>query len=298
VKAAEARPPAEADRPVPALGRWERRYLMVVAAFTLYVAFWGLLFPGGLGVDLPGLAKDFNHALPFNLVIPPLHARFIGALYLGASVFLLLALRRGQTWREQRIGLWMVLLWTGMLELISLLHLEIFDWHRQPARPLVAWWLAYTWFPLQAAWILWRRGDRPLAAAAPAEDGPGRGSRRGLTLLGWALVALAFLLFLAPESSAALWPWKLPPILAQVYSGPFLALGWGALLAARTASGGERAGYLWAALTFALAALAASARHRDLFDFHRAGPWIWFGGLLLAAAFLLPAALAVRRSPR
>lgn len=294
----EARPPAEGDRPMPALGSWERRYFMVVAAFTLYVAFWGLLFPGGLGVDLPGVAKDFNHALPFNLVIPPLHARFIGSLYLGASVFLLLSLRRDQTWREQRIGVWMVLVWTGMLELVSLLHLEIFDWGRQPARPLVAWWLAYTWFPLQAAWILWRRGDRPLTAAVLVDGSLGRSARRCLTVLGGVLVVLGCVLFLAPVTAAALWPWKLPPILGQIYSGPFMALGWGALLAARTASARERAGYLWAAVVFALAALAASTRHRDLFDFHRAGPWIWFGGLLLAAAFLLPAALAVRRSPR
>lgn len=278
---AEPRDAAATLRP---LGTWERRFLWVVAAFTLYIAFWGLLFPAGLGVDIPGMAKDFNHALPFNLTIPPLHARFIGSLYLAAGVILLLALRRGQTWREQRVCVWMILVWTAMLELISLRHLEIFDWGRQPLRPLAAWWLAYTWFPLQAAWLLWRRGDRPLSVATA--DASDRSLSRFLTGLGLAVVAVALLLLLAPQAGAALWPWKLPPILGQIYSAPFLALGLGALLAARTADHRERSGFLWSSLVFALAALSASVRHRDLFDFNRVAPWIWFGGLLLIAAVL------------
>ena len=48
----------------------------------------------------------------------------------------------------------------------------------------------------------------------------------------------------------------------------------------------EVAGYAEPSLVFALAALSASVRHRDLFDFNRVAPWIWFGGLLLIAAVL------------
>lgn len=287
-------PPAAAS--AAPLGLWERRFLMVVVSFTLYVAFWGLLFPAGLGVDLPGVAKDFNRALPFNLIIPPLHARFIGALYLGASVIQLLALRRGQTWREQRICVWVVLLWTAMLALISLMHLEIFDWDRRPVRPLAAWWLAYIWFPLQAAWLLWRRADRPGAAGrAQAADRP---LVAILSVLGLVLTAIALLLFIAPGTGVLLWPWKLPPILGRIYSGPFLTLGIAALLAARAADHRERSGYLWSILVCAVGTLAASVRHLDLFDFGRIAPWVWFGGLLLGIAALSTWGLipALRRS--
>lgn len=270
-----------------ALGPWERRYVAVVAAFTGYVAFWGLLFPGGLGRPVPGFAKDFSHALPFVLTIPPLHARFIGALYLAATLILLLALGKGRPWREQRVCVWMILVWTAALELISLLEPDLFAWDRRPLRPLVAWWLAYTWFPLQAAWILWRRRDRPLAAPLPAAVDDTPVLRLCLQLLAATCLVLAALLFLAPQTGAALWPWQLPPVLARVYSGPFLSLGIGALVAARARGWRERSGFVLSTLSFALVTLAASLWHRQLFSLDRPSSWFWFGGLALAAAALL-----------
>lgn len=280
-----------------ALGRWERRYLLVVAAFTAYVAFWGILFPQGLGRPIPGFAKDFSHALPFVLTIPPLHARFIGALYLAATLILLLALGRGRGWREQRVCVWMILAWTAALELISLLEPELFAWDRRPLRPLIAWWLAYTWFPVQAAWILWRRRDRPLAAPAQAaaEDAPAL--RLCLQLLAGICLCLAALLFLAPQTGAALWPWKLPPVLARVYSGPFLSLGVGALVAARARGWPERLGFVLSILSFALVSLAASLWHRQLFTFDRPATWLWFGALAsVSAAFLAWGLIPARRA--
>lgn len=275
----------DAGRPV--LGTWERRYVAVVAAFTAYVAFWGILFPQGLGQPIPGFAKDFSHALPFVLTIPPLHARFIGALYLAATLLLLSALAGKRSWPQQRVCVWMILTWTAMLELISLMHLDLFAWDRRPVRPLVAWWLAYTWFPLQAAWILWRRRDRPLASPAGEASDDAPRLRLSLDLLALVCLALAALLFLAPQTGAELWPWKLPPALARIYSGPFLALAVGAAVAARAGDWAARAGFVWATLSFALVALAASFWHRQLFSFDRPASWIWFGGLALAAAALM-----------
>lgn len=268
------------------LGAWERRYVMVVAAFTSYVVFWGIIFPQGLGRQIPGFAKDFSHALPFDLTIPPLHARFIGALYLAATVLLLSALRRGRTWAEQRVCAWMILTWTASLELISLLEPDLFAWDRRPVRPLVAWWLAYTWFPLHVAWILWRRRDRPWRAdAASPDEAPAL--RSVLYVMGGACLAVAALLFIAPGAGAAAWPWKLPPVLARLYSGPFLALGVGALVAARRGRWAERSAFVVSTAVFAAVTLAASAWHRQLFDISRPATWIWFGGLGLCLAALL-----------
>ena len=56
-----------------------RVYFFVVLWFTLWVGFFGTFRP-----------EEILRALPWP--VPPLHARFIGAFYLSATVFLLLSL--------------------------------------------------------------------------------------------------------------------------------------------------------------------------------------------------------------
>jgi len=265
------------DRP---FGAQMRRFYFAVAALTLYVAFWGFFFPGGLPVALPGFAKGFDDALPFDLAIPPLHARFIGAFYLAATVGLVYLARRARRWSDARIFTWVILAWTAMLGWVSFLHFEIFDWTRPP---VVAWFPAYVLFPLYAGWLVWRGQTSPTLVA----DGSLPLVLRTLFFaLAIGLVPLALALFLVPEAMVGLWPWKILPILAQVYSAPFLAFGVGGLLSARARAWSEVRGFVYTLIAFALGTLVASAMHRALFDPGRPVTWVWFAafgiGLVLA----------------
>jgi hypothetical protein len=263
--------PPESPMPIdPPFGKNMRRFYLLVAALTFYVMFWGFFFPGGLPLQLPGFAKSFDDALPFNLVIPPLHARFIGSFYGAATILLVYLALRARTWSDARICTWMIFIWTGILGIISFLHLEIFDWARPP---WFAWMLAYIGFPLYAAWLLWQHRALPSLAA----DGTVAALLRAwFWVLAIALVPLSLALFFAPAAVAAAWPWKIPPILAQVYSGPLMAFGLCGALAARAGTWREVRGYVWVTLLFALGTLIASGIHRALFDPGRPVTWLWF----------------------
>ncbi len=162
------------------------------------------------GSDIWGyfVPRKVDSAIPW--LVPPLHARFLGAVYL--SGFVLLARRTSfpGAMREARVLVPLTILWTGLLFLISLFYFDQFDWGRQarsgsgsaPTSPI----------RLIGAWLVWRhRGDRRNARRggscrrlyAPI-------SRRRAS--SSASVALALLI--APAGMAAIWPWKISELLA------------------------------------------------------------------------------------
>ena len=60
-------------------------------------------------------------------------------------------------WQEIRVVTLMLAVWTGVLGIVSLFHLEAFPWsHGQTS----FWFFAYICFPLAALWVAWcQRGD-------------------------------------------------------------------------------------------------------------------------------------------
>ena len=100
------------------------------------------------GLFLPAQIDQF---LPFK--VPPLHARFIGAMYVAGAVMMLLA-AASRAWRAVRVATVILAIWTGMLGIVSLLHVTVFDWSW---RPTWFWWFAYIWFPIGAAFIAWNQ---------------------------------------------------------------------------------------------------------------------------------------------
>ena len=247
-----------------------RPFFLVVGLFALWVGAWGFAVPG-----------EVSRALPWT--VPPLHARFIAAIYLAgllAMVWSFLA----TSLAEVRIPVALAALWTGALFLISMLHLGEFDF----ARPQVGFWMfAYAVFPLWGAWLYFRRG-----AAAAAE--PRSPPDAALLVLGAACLVLAVALLLAPATMVEAWPWKLSPLLASIYAGPFFAYGVCALMLAREARPEARRIVLASMLAFTLLALVASLLHLRLFRFDAPAAWVWFGGFALAAA-VLATRLAARR---
>jgi len=238
-----------------------------VLLFAGWVAYWGLFRP-----------THVARALPF--MVPPLHARFLGAMYLSGAVFMLLAMLSRQ-WYEIRVATFILAVWTGMLGIISLFHLDAFDWTREQTW---FWFLAYICYPLVALWISWcQRGENDHPTGPELADA----LRFYLYLQGAAAGAVAIALFFAPQFMTTVWPWKITVAIAHIYGAPFLSYGLGSFYAARQSRWGEVRVVVLGTLVFAICVLSASRIHRQLFNFQTLSAWIWFGTFGLASVSLL-----------
>ncbi|MGH2370130.1 MAG: hypothetical protein ACRDI2_18290, partial [Chloroflexota bacterium] len=175
----------------------QKAFYAAVAALALWVGAWGFFVPAHVDWALPWL-------------VPALHARFLGAMYLSGATFMAGALL-ARRWSSIRVVVPMIGIWTGMLLVVSLFHLAEFDWRKQQ---VWIWFGAYVLYPSIAAWITWRM--RTHTESGPGPGLPG-GLRRYLTIQGVVVIALALALFLFPQAAVALWPWRITPLLAQLY---------------------------------------------------------------------------------
>ena len=244
----------------------ERIFFASVAALAIWVGAWGAFIP-----------QRVDWALPWT--VPLLHARFLGAMYLSGAVFMLGA-TFARRWPAIRVVVPMCAIWTGVLLVVSLFFLPEFDWRKQQ---VWVWFAAYTIFPLGAVLIAWRHRRDTTAGPGPALPAPLRGY---LLVQGAVVLVLAVALFVAPGFMTTLWPWSITPLLAQLYSAPFLSFGAGALLAARQRSLYDVRLYLLATFAFAAGVLLASAVHRALFSAAQLADVLWFAGFAVAGLAL------------
>jgi hypothetical protein len=238
-----------------------RPYFLLVGLFALWVGAWGYFAPA-----------QVDRALPWT--VPPLHARFIAAMYLAGALAMGWSL-----WAPRlaavRMPIALATLWTAGLLLASLLHWSEFDF----AKPQVWFWMgAYAVYPLWGAWLYWR--TRAADARSVRRPDP------ALLAVAVACLVLAGALLLAPQAMVRAWPWTIRPVLVSIYAGPFLAYGLCALLLAREARPEARRIVLASMLAFALLALLASLLHLRLFRFEAPAAWVWFGAFAAAAAVL------------
>ena len=267
--------------PSPNLSDYQRALFAVVALFAGTVAFWGLYLP-----------KDIARALPLS--VPPLHARFLGAMYLSGTVFMVIGIA-ARRWSEVRVMTLMLAIWTGMLGAVSALHLEAFDWSRLATW---LWFFAYIDFPLIALWIAWtQRAETHSDANSPAISDL---LRTYLNVQGATALALALCLLFAPGFMSRMWPWAIKVLLAQIYGAPFLSYGLGSLYAARLRTWSEVRIVIFGTLAFTVGVLLASMLHANLFDARTPSAWLWFGSFAVASAALLLFTVIpmLRRTPR
>jgi hypothetical protein len=254
---------------MPLITRAQRVFFAVIFAAALLVAVLGLFNPGYLDSMFTWLE------------LPPLHARFIGAIYAFGAVFMagcLAARYQAEVrWAVQLIGIW-----TGMLFLISLLNLSAFDLSLLPVQ---IWFASYIIYPFISFWMtiqgpeLMKAGDLPGLKLA--------GWARGFLLLQGILFSLlALFLFLAPSLMTTVWPWKVTPVLAQMYAGPLLSYGLGSLLFSRQQTWLGVRSILPGMLVFTTATVIISFLHSSLFSFHEVPDLLWFGWFLVASLFL------------
>lgn len=237
-------------------------YFAAVGSFALWVGYWGYLRPAE--VDL---------ALPWG--VPPLHARFIGAMYLSGMV-LMFGSWAVQRRTDVRIALIMAAVWTGMLLLVSLLHLDEFN---STYWTVWFWFGAYIVYPFAGAWLAAIRTPPPPRSEPLA---PPSWLKTYLLLQGLGSAGLALALLLLPSAMLAVWPWPITGLLAQIYSGPFLSFGIGSLLVAFSDDFRDVVVPLLAMAAFAGLVLVASILHRSVFGEPGIAMAIWFSSFLIA----------------
>jgi uncharacterized membrane protein len=115
------------------LTRREKIYFFAVGLLALWVGLWGYFLPSLVNLAIPWL-------------VPPLHARFLGSMYLSGATFMAGCLR-AKRYSEVRVVVPMIAIWTGMLFLISLFYLDEFDY---TIAPTYIWFAAYLIYPLIA----------------------------------------------------------------------------------------------------------------------------------------------------
>lgn len=254
----------------------ERAYFGAVALLALWVGVWGFFVPARV-----------ERALPFS--VPPLHARFLGAMYLSGFAIMVGSML-ARDWEEIRPVPLMTALWTGGLGLISLLHLDTFPSGRVQTW---VWFAAYTAYPAIGLALARRHRVPGEAVPGPAVPGPARAYLRGQ---GAVLVAVAGLLLLLPDTVAPRWPWPITTLLAQIYAAPFLAYGVGSLLLSGRRTLPEVRPAVVGLAVFAAGVLVASIVHRDLFTLREPQDVLWFV-LLAAATVALVLIAALRPAP-
>jgi hypothetical protein len=252
--------------------REHKIYFFAVGFLALWVGFFGFFLPAHVDWALPWL-------------VPPLHARFLGSMYLSGATFMVLALSASR-WDEVRVVLPMIAIWTGVLFIISLFYLGEFNFAKP--QPWI-WFGAYLAYPLIALWLAWRYRNEDTNPIGPLLPGWAR-----IYLLAQGIVAtiLGLALLFAPNFMLSAWPWKITRLLAQLYSAPFLSYGVGSLLLSRRQTWNEVRIPVTATLVFVVGVLVASIVHRGLFSTADLSDQIWFIGFTIASLML--ALLSIR----
>jgi hypothetical protein len=251
-------------------------FFAAVGVLAVWVGIWGFFLPAHV-----------DQTLPWS--VPPLHARFLGSIYLSGSVMIVVILaRRGAS---ARVITPMIAIWTGMLFIVSLFYLQTFNWAR--AQTWV-WFGAYLIYPLIALYLFWsQRGHVD-------DSGPALSTvlRAYLLVQGSLVTLLALCLLLLPGNMVTLWPWAITPMLAQLYSAPFLSFGLGSLYAARQRVFAHVQILLLGIFVLGIFVLLASLLHLALFSVAHIATWLWFLGFGVvtgATGIWLAAPALVRR---
>jgi hypothetical protein len=256
----------QGDAAMTVVTRGQKIYFAAVGLLALWVGIWGYFFPTRVDTAIPWL-------------VPPFHARFLGALYFSAVVFTVGSIL-ARYYAEVRIVAPVIAIWTGLLFVISLFHLSEFDYSRGP---VWFWFGSYLLYPLIGLWLMWQDRSRHETISGPCLPTWGR---RYLLTQGVVVTTLALALLLTPEFMVNVWPWKITRLLAQIYSSPFLAYGLSSLVLSRQRTWLEVRVLVVSAFVFGCGVLLASFIHRGVFSPANAATWLWFGGFLLATATL------------
>lgn len=246
---------------------WLRVFFLLVVVQALSIGR-SLIWPDLIAANLPWPAS-------------PLNARFVATLYwMGATSALLGVF--AQRYAEMRIAIIEIGVVTGGLLLLTVPHFGEFTAERFPYR----WTILYTIDPLVAGLILWLMRGHDAVPPGYNQFAPLFGAYAGV------LGLVGLVLLIVPEFAGQIWPWALPPILAQVYSIFFLTFALGGALAAREPRWEGVWIYVVANMIMLALIIGVSIYHADRFK-ATSTTRIWYG-LCTAGALAFAAALLLR----
>ncbi|GGC15666.1 hypothetical protein [Cellulomonas carbonis] len=165
---------------------------------------------------------------------PPLTAAFLGAGYGAGFVLSVLSLRSGR-WSQVRVPFLTVLVFTVLTTAATFVHLDRMHVVTPGSGP----------FAVPAAWVwlvVYVVVPVAMLAVVARRPGPGRVGLRvpmpralavALVAEGLVLGAVGVVLWVAPSSAAAVWPWALTPLTARAVASWLVAFGVAAALAVR-----------------------------------------------------------------
>lgn len=227
-------------------------------------------------------------------ISPPATAAFLGAAYAAGFVLVVLSLRE-RTWSRVRVPFVTVLVFTVVTLVATLLHLEAFHFDASGvvARPAAWFWLAvYVVVPLGMLVMLVAQ------ERLPQPDLPGhlplpRGLAAVLAVQGAVFLVVGAVLFAAPDTQTALWPWPLTPLTARTVAAWLLAFGVGTVLALvdRDLARLELAAVAYA--VFGALEVVVLLMYADVVRWGSPATW---GYLVLAASTVLSGGYALRRT--
>lgn len=148
---------------------------------------------------------------------PPLSAAVLASAYVGGVWFFARVPTR--RWHEVRHGFPAVAVFAGALLIATLLHLDRFSSNLSFA----AWMVLYATTPFIAVALAVIQRPRDDGIPMPGDLELPRPVRIGLVAIGLSAMAAGVVLFLAPQTMAAIWAWTLTPLTAQV-TGAVLTL--------------------------------------------------------------------------
>lgn len=237
-----------------------------IRAFLISSALRGLL----LGIN--GLLDYREISIPLQFT--PLNAAFVAGLYLAGTIGLILTLfaRERADARPFLIGTAVV---TTLLLTVTGLHWAEFETTLSPK--LIGWVGSYVFDPVAITLLVVTHG-----LGSPSQPGSHRLSplfvaeAALLGMLGWFMLAL-------PQAAATVWPWRIEPLVAQLYSCFFIAFAVIALLVSQ-----ERRPLLIRNFSITSLALMGFMLLASLLYLGRfsggVSTWLWFGGLAVGAA--------------
>jgi hypothetical protein len=157
----------------------------------------------------------------------PFSARFLGAIYAAEFVALSFLVLRNR-WSPGRLMLAMALVFTLTVTLVSLFHLDAFNFRR---RGPWGWFILYGGSALIAAALLWQHRALRHPGIRPSQPW-----RLLFLFQAGILGGYGSLMLAAPHVATEFWPWPADPLSGRVYSGMFFAAGFGAFMISRSAS--------------------------------------------------------------
>ena len=241
---------------------------------TSLLRFVGILEVLALAAAGIGLFFVYSVAAPlWPWDIKPFNAGFVGATYLGSlmAVVTMLVVSR---WTPARLVLPMLLSFTGVVLIVSLLNLDRFHFDRWATW---AWFALYIIVPLDSLYHLWLYRRLPPAQTVETSSM----WRAYLVAQGIILGLYALAMVIVPSTFTAFWPWAVDAFHAQMYAAIGFTAAAAAIALARFAAPLDFLTLGLVQTVLGLLAILDVVLKSPLVNYSVGGTWLWLGGFAI-----------------